>query len=31
MKGISSKILARRLKELERDRILERHTYNVTR
>ena len=28
MKGISSKILARRLKELERDGILERHAYN---
>ena len=28
MKGISSKTLARRLKELERDGILERHTYN---
>ena len=28
MKGISSKTLARRLKELERDGILERHAYN---
>ena len=28
MKGISSKTLARRLKELERDGILERHVYN---
>jgi DNA-binding HxlR family transcriptional regulator len=28
MKGISSKTLARRLKELERDRILERYAYN---
>ena len=28
MKGISSKTLSRRLKELERDRILERHAYN---
>ena len=28
MKGISSKTLARRLKELEKDGILERHAYN---
>jgi DNA-binding HxlR family transcriptional regulator len=28
MNGISSKTLARRLKELERDGILERHAYN---
>ena len=28
MKGISSKTFARRLKELERDGILERHAYN---
>jgi DNA-binding HxlR family transcriptional regulator len=28
MKGISSKTLARRLKELEKDRILERQAYN---
>ena len=28
MKGISSKTLARRLKELERDGILKRHAYN---
>jgi len=28
MKGISSKTLARRLRELERDGILERHAYN---
>ena len=28
MKGISSKTLARRLKKLEKDRILERHAYN---
>jgi DNA-binding HxlR family transcriptional regulator len=28
MKGISSKTLARRLKELEKDDILERHAYN---
>jgi DNA-binding HxlR family transcriptional regulator len=28
MKGISSKTLARRLKEIERDGILERHAYN---
>jgi DNA-binding HxlR family transcriptional regulator len=28
MKGISSKTLVRRLKELERDGILERHAYN---
>ena len=28
MKGISSNTLARRLKELERDGILERHAYN---
>ena len=28
MKGISSKTLARRLKELERDGILERQAYN---
>ena len=28
MKGITSKTLARRLKELERDGILERHAYN---
>ena len=28
MKGISSKTLARRLKELEKDGILERHSYN---
>ena len=27
-KGISSKTLARRLKELEKDGILERHAYN---
>ncbi|HEX2408811.1 MAG TPA: helix-turn-helix domain-containing protein [Nitrososphaeraceae archaeon] len=28
LKGISSKTLARRLKELERDGVLERHAYN---
>jgi DNA-binding HxlR family transcriptional regulator len=28
MKGISNKSLARRLKELEKDGILERHAYN---
>ena len=28
MKGISSKTLARRLKELEKDGILARHAYN---
>ncbi len=28
MKGISSKILSRRLKELEKDGILERQAYN---
>jgi DNA-binding HxlR family transcriptional regulator len=28
MKGISSKTLARRLKELEKEEILERHAYN---